>query len=192
MEEGVAMLIRTLLVTGLVLGFSGAAVEGLAKEKRERLPPKGSTIILKQAVETDFDSARAYMQFGKAVAKKDLHEFYPTCYLYLKTVKQGGTQTIQPARFTVRKSANFRQQGFSMAPGRWEVAASRIDGLELAQGGDLYMMSDMKLEPNPQEVLSLTCFIRYSYGTAITPFLFLDEIDKVLGEVVTIEPPSEQ
>jgi hypothetical protein len=186
------MRMRNLLVGAIAIGLMGGTVAVEAKKKRERLPPKGSTIVLNQAVKTDFDSARVYIQFGKAVSKKDLKEFYPTCYFYLKTLNQGGTQTLKPASFTIKRSANYTRQGFGAAPGRWQMAGSSLAGLRLAQGGDYYKMSDMKLEPNPQEVLSLTCYLRYAYGTAITPFLFLDEIEKVLGDVASIEPATKQ
>lgn len=185
------MLMRTLMTTGLIVGVASGAIDAQARERDQYLPPKGSTIVLNQALETGFGSAKAYIQFGKPVSGNELRAYFPACYFYLDTVNQAGTQTIQPAQFTVKNSANYDQQGMSAAPNRWQLAAGDLNGLQLAQGEAIFRMSNMNLESNPQKVLSLTCYIQYSYGTAITPYLHLDEIDKVLGSVATIESAAE-
>jgi hypothetical protein len=190
MEEA-TMLMRTLMTTGLIVGVASGAIDAQAREKDVYLPPKGSTIVLNQPLTAGFGSAKAFIQFGKPVSKEDRHAFYPTCYFYLNTVNQTGTQTINPAQFTIKKSSNYSQQGFSAAPSRWQLATADLDGLQLAQMTDVYKMSEMRLEPNAQQVISLTCYIRYSYGTAITPFLHLDQIEEVLGSVATIEASAE-
>lgn len=183
------MLLRYLMVTVLTLGAVSGSIDAQARD--DRLPPKGSTIVLNQPLETAFGGAKAYVQFGKPVTKSDRRAFFPACYFYLDTINQSGSQTVQPAQFTVKNASNYQQQGFSAAPDRWQLAATDLDGLQLAQGGDIFQMTKMRLEPNPQKVLSLNCYIQYAYGTVITPYLTLDQIEEVLGSVATIELSAE-
>lgn len=150
--------------------------------------PEVTVVVLNQTLETDPGSARAYVQFGKPVAHRDVQDYYPVCYFYLNTVEGGQPQTIAPGEFPVSKATRAIRQNFGRRSVPWEVASLRLD---LAQMGlDEYYQTHLKLAaPDRPELRELICVIHYTPDTVMRYHLKLEEIRKALGEVVTLRTP---
>jgi hypothetical protein len=177
---------RSILGGLCLMGLLAVAAPGTAKSKQP--VPEGTVVVLNQQIQTDPGSARAYIQFGKPVAERDVRDYYPVCYFYLNTVEPGQPQTIAPGEFPVARSSWDTRQDFGQGPANFAVASLRLDLVQIELNEFYRTKFELAASSRP-EMSELICMVHYGPGTVMRYFLKLEEIRKTLGDVVTLRLP---
>lgn len=118
-----------LLIPLLALGVAGCTSLGpFELSSPYWLPPVGSEVALKQALEVPPQSARVFLQQGRVVAKSGVNQFLPNCNFEVSQVFEDSSQTIQPDTFRVRRVGRQSEEVVQRAPAQYAA-------LYLARGG---------------------------------------------------------
>ena len=172
---------RRLAVLLALLALSGCASywQSLGEKSPYFDIPVGSTVTLTQAVRVPPQSATVYIQFGRAVAQDQVHEYTPYCRLELKSV-HNSFQQVEPGTFVITDWEHEASSIVSRAPTVVPVratAAGRImeANLGLIGGEDLRFATTFDLRTPPDsKVYDLVC---ESWQNPVTGnFLSLDEM----------------
>lgn len=141
--------------------------------------PVDSTLVLNQDITIPANQARALIQYGKVVTRKQVDQYAPSCEFEVLTLKDTD-QVIHPDRFRIKKLSKDIQ--FSSRP---VMYASRI----LMAVGESKMVAYntvMYLESQQQpDVYRMSCL--YWTDEPMDNHLTKNQISKALGDIFTLD-----
>ncbi len=176
------------LVASLALILAGCQSMGSGSSTNAKplLVPVGSSITVNQPLLFDIGYSRSFIQFGKPVRVTELRKRYPYCrfYRYEHPDEMQSERSLQPDSFEVTRS--YRAMDLPLTGG-----SGFIFGSDAAGNGppdDNTHNSILKIQSDNQpEIVELRCAVLTE--PSISNYLTIDEIQQVLGEVVSISMP---
>ena len=179
-----------LLIPLLALGVAGCtALAPFDPASPYWLPPVGSEVDLKQALEVPPQSARVFLQQGKAVAKSGVNQFLPNCNFEVNQVFEDSSQTIQPDTFRVRRVGRQWEEVVQQVPTQYaalHLARGSVDG---GTSPIIHAVHFWLESPRQPEVRRLSCRGAVDDPPKAKPPTG-EEIFQALGDIAKLRVPD--
>lgn len=178
------MKVKTLILSTLIIINTGCQTS--TDYYKSVTPPAyrsvatGSQIQVNVPLTIEPGLARVHFQNGNVLVESQLNKYYPNCSLEIKTLSNN-KQQIVPDRFTIIKITTFSDSH--------AVLHRQYASLAVADdvNSDENWLTSFYLQSGKQpDVLRLNC--QHWEDPANARHVTLDEIKKVLGELITFNP----